>query len=209
MASAAEQMASNLSFANFSKATELKSRIWFTLGALVVSYTTFSLPFTIWVLTTFMKNIPVELEEAAIVDGAGKMSKSENQYATLYLADEDDLIRKKVMKAKTDAGPTEPNSVKPDYIENLFQLMRLVSTPDTIEKFESDFNNCVIRYGDMKKQLGEDIAKFVAPIREKAAAIQSDDAYLKNVMLQGAEKARISAQKTIELTRQAMGLNYF
>ena len=36
MASAAEQMASNLSFANFSKATELKSRIWFTLGALVV-----------------------------------------------------------------------------------------------------------------------------------------------------------------------------
>lgn len=41
-----------------------------SLGALVVSYTTFSLPFTIWVLTTFMKNIPVELEEAAIVDGA-------------------------------------------------------------------------------------------------------------------------------------------
>ena len=36
MASAAEQMAANLSFANFSKATELKSRIWFTLGALVV-----------------------------------------------------------------------------------------------------------------------------------------------------------------------------
>ncbi len=61
----------------------------------------------------------------------------------------------------------------------------------------------------MKKQLGEDIAKFVAPIREKAAAIQNDDAYLKNVMLQGAEKARISAQKTIELARQAMGLNYF
>ncbi|PNS13556.1 sugar ABC transporter permease [Mixta theicola] len=41
-----------------------------SLGALVLSYTTFSLPFTIWVLTTFMKSIPVELEEAAIVDGA-------------------------------------------------------------------------------------------------------------------------------------------
>ena len=55
------------------------------------------------------------------------MSKSENQYATLYLADDDELIRKKVMKAKTDSGPTEPNTAKPDYIENIFQLMKLVS----------------------------------------------------------------------------------
>lgn len=42
-----------------------------SLGALILSYTTFSLPFTVWVLTTFMKSLPVELEEAAIVDGAG------------------------------------------------------------------------------------------------------------------------------------------
>ena len=42
-----------------------------SLGALILSYTPFSLPFTVWVLTTFMKSLPVELEEAAIVDGAG------------------------------------------------------------------------------------------------------------------------------------------
>jgi trehalose/maltose transport system permease protein len=42
-----------------------------SLGALILSYTTFSLPFTVWVLTTFMRSLPVELEEAAIVDGAG------------------------------------------------------------------------------------------------------------------------------------------
>ena len=154
-------------------------------------------------------NFGGELIKVPSLDGTGKMSKSENQNATIYLADDDDLIRKKVMKAKTDSGPTEPNSVKPDYIENIFQLMRLVSSPDTIQKFEDDFNNCIIRYGDMKKQLGEDIAKFVAPIREKAKAIENDDAYLKDVMLKGAEKARVSAQKTIELTREAIGLNYF
>jgi tryptophanyl-tRNA synthetase len=154
-------------------------------------------------------NFGGELIKVPSLDGTGKMSKSENQNATIYLADNDDLIRKKVMKAKTDAGPTEPNSVKPDYIENIFQLMRLVSATDTIKKFEDDFNNCVIRYGDMKKQLGEDIAKFVAPIREKAKAIENDDAYLKDVMLKGAEKARVSAQKTIELVRAAVGLNYF
>ncbi|QNA43643.1 tryptophan--tRNA ligase [Lacibacter sediminis] len=154
-------------------------------------------------------NFGGELIKVPSLDGTGKMSKSENQNATIYLADEDDVIRKKVMKAKTDSGPTEPNSTKPDYIENIFQLMRLVSTPDTIQKFEDDFNNCVIRYGDMKKQLGEDMVKFVTPIREKAKAIENDDAYLKEVMLKGAEKARISARKTIELTREAMGLNYF
>jgi tryptophanyl-tRNA synthetase len=154
-------------------------------------------------------NFGGELVKVPSLDGTGKMSKSENQNATIYLADDNELIRKKVMRAKTDAGPTEPNSIKPDYIENIFRLMRLVSTPDTIKKFEDDFNNCVIRYGDMKKQLGEDIVNFVAPIREKAKAIENDDAYLKDVMMKGAEKARISAQKTIELTRQAIGLNYF
>jgi len=154
-------------------------------------------------------NFGGELVKVPSLDGTGKMSKSENQNATIYLADTDEVIRKKVMKAKTDQGPTEPNSVKPDYIENLFQLMRLMSSPDTVQKFEDDFNNCNIRYGDLKKQLGEDIAKFVAPIRERAAAIQNDEVYLKNVMLKGAEKARSSAQKTIEIVRQAMGLNYF
>lgn len=154
-------------------------------------------------------NFGGELVKVPSLDGTGKMSKSENQNATIYLADDDEVIRKKVMKAKTDAGPTEPNSTKPDYIENIFQLMRLVSTSDTIQKFEDDFNNCVIRYGDMKKQLGEDMVKFVTPIREKARTIENDDAYLKEVMLKGAEKARISARKTIELTREAMGLNYF
>ncbi len=154
-------------------------------------------------------NFGGELVKVPSLDGSGKMSKSENQNATIYLADTDEVIKKKVMKAKTDQGPTEPNSIKPDYIENLFQLMRLMSSPDTVKKFDEDFNNCNIRYGDLKKQLGEDIAKFVAPIREKAATIQNDETYLKNVMLKGAEKARISAQKTIEIVRQAIGLNYF
>lgn len=143
------------------------------------------------------------------LDGSGKMSKSENQNATLYLSDSDELIRKKVMKAKTDSGPTAPNTPKPDYIENLFGLMRLVSAADVIQKFEEDYNNCVIRYGDMKKQLGEDMVQFISPIREKAEAIRNDAAYLKAVMEKGAEKARASARETMKLVREVMGLNYF
>ncbi len=157
----------------------------------------------------FAFNYGSELIKVPSLDGAGKMSKSENQYATLYLSDPDDLIRKKVMKAKTDSGPTEPNTPKPDYIENIFLLMNLVSAPDVIKKFEEDYNACTIRYGDMKKQLAEDMVRFIAPIREKAEAIQQDTNYLKKVMTQGAEKARASAQTTMQMVREAIGLNYY
>ena len=154
-------------------------------------------------------NYGSQLVKVPSLDGAGKMSKSENQYATIYLADEDDVIRKKVMRAKTDSGPTEQNSAKPEYIENIFLLMKLVSSEETVKKFDEDYNKCTIRYGDMKKQLGEDMVKFISPIREKVNAILGDEAYLRKVMEQGADKARKSAKATIELAREAIGLKYF
>ena len=154
-------------------------------------------------------NFNQELVKVPSLDGAGKMSKSENQMATLYLADDDDIIRKKVMKAKTDSGPAEMNAPKPDYIENIFGLMKLVCARDTIQKFEADYNNCSIRYGDLKKQLAEDMVKFIGPIREKLNAILHDEKYLGQVMEQGAEKANRSANASMQLVRQAMGLNYY
>lgn len=153
-------------------------------------------------------NFGEQLVKVPSLDGLGKMSKSENQMATIYLADDDELIRKKVMKAKTDAGPTESNMPKPDYIENIFQLMSLVSKADTIQAFEKSYQDCTIRYGDMKKQLAEDMVNFIAPIRMKAATIQQDKGYLKKIMDLGAEKARDSASNTMKLVRTAMGLNY-
>jgi tryptophanyl-tRNA synthetase len=143
------------------------------------------------------------------LDGDGKMSKSENQNATLYLADDDEVIRKKIMKSKTDQGPTEPNSKKPDYIENLFTLLKLVSTSDVVEKFEQDYNNsstgnCKIRYGDFKKQLAEDMVSFIQPIREKAADLQNNKNELEKIIQQGADKARASANETIKLVRKAV-----
>jgi tryptophanyl-tRNA synthetase len=154
-------------------------------------------------------NYNAELAKVPSLDGSGKMSKSENQMATLYLADDDDMIRKKVMKAKTDGGPTEPNSVKPDYIENIFNLMKLVSNQDVIDKWESDYNGCSIRYGDMKKQLAEDMVTFIAPIRNKVDAILNDEKYLNAIMEKGAAKATVSARATMQLVREAIGLNYW
>ena len=154
-------------------------------------------------------NYSQELIKIPALDGTGKMSKSENQNATLYLADDDELIRKKVMKAKTDNVPESMNSEKPEHINNIFQLMKLVSSEDFINKMEADFNNCTIRYGDLKKQLAEDMIKFIAPVRQKATDILENEKYLKEVMEKGAEKARASAGRTMKIVREAMGLNYF
>jgi tryptophanyl-tRNA synthetase len=154
-------------------------------------------------------NFGEKLIKVPSLDGTGKMSKSVNQFATLYLSDDDELIRKKVMKAKTDSGPAKKNSEKPDFIENLFLLMKLVSGEDVVTKFDEDFSNCSIRYGDMKKQLAEDMIRFITPIRQKAEAIRNDERYLKEVMEKGAEKAEKSAHATMELVRNAMGFNYF
>ncbi len=154
-------------------------------------------------------NYNQNLVKVPSLDGEGKMSKSENQMATLYLADSDDMIRKKVMKAKTDNGPSEKNTPKPDYIENIFLLMNLVSSADAIQKFEDDYNNCTIRYGDLKKQLAEDMVNFIAPIRNKVDAILKDEEGLKQILRKGAEKANASAGETMKLVREAIGLNYF
>ena len=154
-------------------------------------------------------NFGEELIKVPSLDGAGKMSKSENQFATLYLADDDEMIRKKVMRAKTDTGPTEKNSQKPEEIKNIFMLMNLVSDAEVAKKFDDDFANCTIRYGDMKKQLAEDMIRFITPIREKAESIYNDEKYLQQVVEKGTEKARKSAATTIRLAREILGLKYF
>jgi tryptophanyl-tRNA synthetase len=154
-------------------------------------------------------NYNSELVKVPSLDGKGKMSKSENHMATLYLSDEDEAIRKKVSKARTDEGPSEKNASKPDYIDNLFQLMKLVSTPEVLAHFEQQFNDCSIRYGDMKKQLAEDLVGFISPIRQRVNDILADEGYLQKVMKEGAQKATASAESTMTEVRNAMGLNYF
>jgi len=154
-------------------------------------------------------NFGEELIKVPSLDGSGKMSKSENQYATIYLSDDDELIRTKVKKAKMDAGPKEMNSPKSPEVENIFLLLKLVSSEEVVKKFEEEYNNCTIKYGNLKGQLGDDMVKFISPIREKVNSILQDENYLKQVMEQGAEKARKSAKATMDMVREAMSLKYF
>ena len=139
------------------------------------------------------------------LNGSGKMGKSEGEASTIFLTDEPDVIRKKIMKAKSDSGPTEMNQKKPEEIENLFLLLKAVSKPDTVEYFDDLYNRCQIRYGDLKKQLAEDMVAFVEPLRQRIIEIGADDEALRRIIDHGKEKARVSAQRTIDEVRRVIG----
>lgn len=159
----------------------------------------------------FTEPQPYNFGEALIkipgLDGTGKMGKSEGN--GIFLIDDEKQIKKKVMRAVTDSGPTEMNSEMPEPIQNLFTLMDVVSERSTIDFFKEKYAKCEIRYGDLKKQLAEDINKFVTPIREKINDIKANDDYLRKVAEEGAEKARESAIKTVKEVREIIGFKPF
>lgn len=150
-----------------------------------------------------------ELVKIPGLDGSLKMSKSENENSAIFLADTPDAVRKKVMRAVTDSGPTEMNQPKPQAIENIFNLMKVLSPAETYDHFNQLYNTCQIRYGDMKKQLAEDVVRFVEPFSEKIKELSADKDYLRKVVDMGAEKARTSARKTIREVREIIGFKSF
>lgn len=151
-------------------------------------------------------NFGKELTKIPGLDGNGKMGKSEGN--GIFLTDTDAAIRKKVMRALTDSGPQVPNSPVSEPIENIFTIMKAVSDPSTIQFFRDAYADCSIRYGDLKKQLAEDIVKVVSPIRQRIEEIRGDDAYLHKVCKMGAEKARESAAATVREVREIMGIHH-
>jgi len=141
------------------------------------------------------------------LDGSGKMGKSEGN--GVFLADTPEIIRKKVMRAVTDAGPQTPGEKPSEPVKNLFTLMKVVSDPSTVRYFQEKHASCEIRYGDLKKQLAEDIIKVTEPVRERINQILEDKKYLARVVTQGAEKARASASKTLREVKEIIGYRRF
>ncbi len=137
------------------------------------------------------------------LDGSGKMGKSEGN--CIYLRDDDKTITKKIMRAVTDNGPQTPFSEKPDVIKNLFQFLKIVSSEDAYQYFEEKWNDCTLRYGDLKKQIAKDLCAIVSPIRERIIAFSADPERLDKIADEGAERARESARSTIREVRKIIG----
>ncbi len=137
------------------------------------------------------------------LDGSGKMGKSEGN--CIYLKDDDKTITKKVMRAVTDNGPQAPNSPKPEVIENLFTFLKVCSNEETYQYFDERWNDCTLRYGDLKKQIAEDVVKTISPIRERILDYQAQTELLDRMAKEGAERARESAQNTMKEVRKIIG----
>lgn len=154
-------------------------------------------------------NYGTELIKIPGLDGGGKMSKSGGENTVINLIDSPETIRKKMSRAVTDSGPIAPNSTPALAVQNIFDLMKVVSSNDILVHFQKSFADCSIRYGDMKKQLAEDLISFLTPIREKIESISNDEHYLGKVAKLGAEKARESAANTIKEAREIIGFRKF
>ncbi|MQY78221.1 MAG: tryptophan--tRNA ligase [Bacteroidetes bacterium] len=159
----------------------------------------------------FPEPVPYNFGESLIkipgLDGKGKMGKSEGN--GIFLSEDPESIRQKVIRAVTDSGPTRNNQEMSEPVKNLFTLMNVVSESGTVEFFRNKYNNCEIRYGEMKQQLADDIILFTKPFREKILDISSNENYLRKVVREGAEKARESAAKTIRDVRKIIGFKSF
>lgn len=159
----------------------------------------------------FPEPVPYNFGESLIkipgLDGKGKMGKSEGN--GIFLSEDPESIRQKVMRAVTDSGPTRNNQEMSEPVKNLFTLMNVVSESGTVEFFRNKYNNCEIRYGEMKQQLADDMILFTKPFREKILDISSNENYLRKVVIEGAEKARESAAKTIRDVRKIIGFKSF
>ena len=154
-------------------------------------------------------NFGEELIKVPGLNGSGKMGKSEGEDNAIFLADEPETIRRKVMKAITDAGPTVPNQPKSEAVQNLFQLLNIVSSPETVNYFEEQYNTCQIKYGELKKQLAEDMIAFTAPFRKRIKEISNNDEYLRKVVRMGKEKAQAHASQTVKEVREIIGFRSF
>lgn len=131
-----------------------------------------------------------------------KMSKSYNN--TLPIFGPEKPLRKTIMRIVTDSTPVEePKAVEGSIILDLYKLMASESDYDAMV---ADHQNGGVGYGDFKKRLFEAYWDFFAPMREKRAEIEADEALVDRVLAAGAERARVEADRVLGRVRKAVGL---
>jgi len=140
-------------------------------------------------------------------DGLKKMSKSDaSDYSRINLNDDNDLIALKIKKAKTD-----PNAITGDIkslenrpeLENLIILHALLenkSTQDVLSSFDGQ------NFSNLKLSLTDLLIDHVSPIREKVNTLLNDQAYLNSCLKDGADRANIVAQQTMQQVRTSLNL---
>jgi tryptophanyl-tRNA synthetase len=135
------------------------------------------------------------------IDGR-KMSKSYGN--TIEIFEPESSVKKKIMKIVTDSVPVEEPK-NPERC-NVFALLRLVASPEELSEWENKYRAGGLGYGQAKKRLAELMIDYFHPYRQKRAELENNIDYVKEVLANGARRAKAVAGETLEKARQAIGL---
>ncbi len=135
-----------------------------------------------------------------------KMSKSYGN--TIALSDSEDQVNKKVLSMKTDTQRVKKSIPGRPEVCNVYTYHNYFTDKNTVEEIYQKCTTAQIGCIECKKILAENLNKFLAPIREKRKDLEKDKEFLNKLIVQGSEKAREIAQKTMEEVKEAMGLMF-
>ena len=144
------------------------------------------------------------LESVAVVPGIDgrKMSKSYDN--TIEIFEAESSVKKKVMRIVTDSTPVE--SPKDPARCNIFAMLKLVASGEEMAEWEKKYRTGGTGYGEAKKRLAELLQAYFRPYRQKRAELENDLDFVRNVLADGARRARAVARPTLERARRAVGL---
>jgi tryptophanyl-tRNA synthetase len=134
-----------------------------------------------------------------------KMSKSLGPNNYIALDDSPEMIRKKVMSAVTDVGPTGSSEMSSG-VRNLFILLEEFADKQTVVKYKNSYLDKTLKYSELKAELAEAIIKILSPIQERKAKLMKDQKKVQKILLDGAKQARTIAQKNLLEIKKLMGL---
>lgn len=146
--------------------------------------------------------IPEELGYVIGTDGEHKMSKSYGNVIEFF-ADEP-ILKKQVMGIKTDSTPMEEPK-DPDKCP-VYKLYSYFASAAETKALAQKYREGGFGYGDAKKMLLQKLLDYFAPYRKKRIELQNDLEYVESVLLEGAKKAKIVAEKTMAVVRDKIGL---
>lgn len=146
---------------------------------------------------------PVAARVMNLQDPASKMGKSdESGPGVVYLLDEADVVRKKIMRAVTDSGhEVEYDRVTRPGVANLLEILAACTGGNP-----NDLAGVYESYGALKKDTAEAVLELLRPVRERHAELAADPGFVDKVLREGAERARAIARPTVDAAYRAIGL---
>ncbi len=130
-----------------------------------------------------------------------KMSKSYNNTIPLFLTEKQ--LKKRINQIKTNL--LEPGDPKDPTTSTVFQVWQAFATPEQTDYMRKEFENG-IAWGEAKKQLFELINTELIEPRERYNDLINNPKHVEEILLKGAERARIHSQKLITNLREAVGI---